>query len=114
MSSLCAHGFLLDLWVGWQNYSLSGGFRHRQSDTTLELNNVLGVELSKEVDHVGADLILRGKHELLLEFLNDFLDRELAGTKFKDDATRALYLDGTFGNQHDGSFRCASPATPRR
>ena len=48
-------------------------------------------------DHIGANLVLGRQHELLLQLLNHFRERELTGAKFQNDAARAFYFDCALG-----------------
>src|SRR5713101_7029289 len=61
-----------------------------------------------------ADLALRRQHELRLQFLHNFSQREMAVAEFKDDAARSFHANRTLRKEHDRSFSGSAPTASRR
>src|SRR5713226_8455163 len=80
----------------------------------LIINDALGVQLLQKYLDLGADLALRRQHELRLQFLHNFSQREMDVAEFKDDAARSFHANRTPRKEHDRSFSGSAPTASRR
>src|ERR1700675_4819806 len=69
--------------------------------------------LQKYLD-LGADLALRRQHELRLQLLHNFSQREMAVAEFENDAARSFHANRTLRKEHNRRFDGSTPAASRR
>src|SRR5437660_8266084 len=74
------------------------------------VNDALGMQLLQKYLDLGPDLALRRQHELRLQLLHNFSQREMSVAEFKDDAARSFHADRAFRKQHDRRFGRSAPA----
>src|SRR6266478_10143231 len=91
-------------------------YRSRKVNKSAKLiiNNPLGVQLLQKYLDLGANLALRRQHELRLQLLHNFGQREMAVAEFEDDAARSFHANRALREEYDWRFDGPTPAASRR
>src|SRR6266853_3045631 len=90
-------------------------YRSRKVNKSAKLiiNNPLGVQLLQKYLDLGADLALRRQHELRLQLLHNFSQREMPVAEFENDAARSFHANRALREEYDRSFSGSAPAASR-
>src|SRR6266481_8481429 len=90
-------------------------YRSRKVNKSAKLiiNNPLGVQLLQKYLNLGADLALRCQHELRLQLLHNFRQREMPVAEFENDAARSFHANRALREEYDRSFSGSAPTASR-
>src|SRR5208283_653658 len=83
------------------------------TQSSLIIDDALGVQLLQKCLDIGADLVLRREDELCFQLLDNFSHREMSIAELENDAARSFHADRAFREEHDRSFGGSTPAASR-